>query len=126
MTIPLSEEAAPTESQVEKYKLLYPLLTSIRSEVKDLSKKKQDETLNKLKVEMINKVLSQIKKGVLNDEPSNEFLDLLDVDTLPSNSDAVLIIAQYDTALNQFRSRHFGWEGRDQRWFTKEHPRKKK
>lgn len=75
-----------------------------------------------LKVGMINKILSQIKADVLNDDPSLEFLDLLDDETLPTNSDAVLIIAQYDAAMKQFRAKHYGWDGSDHRWFTKENP----
>ena len=115
-------QTPPTDIQTDKYELLHPLLTSILFEVKELSKKKQDEPLNKLKVGMINKILSQIKADVLSDDPSREFLDLLDDETLPTNSDAVLIIAQYDTAMNQFHAKHFGWDGNNHRWFTKEHP----
>ena len=119
-------QSLPTNLQTEKYELLHPLLKSILFEVKELSKKKQDEPLNKLKVGMINKILSQIKTDVLNDDPSREFLDLLDDATLPTNSDAVLIIAQYDSALSQFHGKHHGWDGSKDRWFTKENPGFKK
>lgn len=115
-------QISPTNIQIQKYELLLPLLKSILFEVKDLSKKKQDEPLNKLKVGMINKILSRIKTEVLNDDPSCEFLDRLDDETLPTNSDAVLIIAQYDAAMTQFHARHYGWDGRHHRWFTREHP----
>lgn len=115
-------QSLPTNVQTEKYELLLPLLKSVLFEVKELSKKKQDEPLNKLKVGMINKILSQIKTEVLNDDPSIEFLDLLDDATLPTNSDAVLIIAQYDAAMSQFHGKHHGWDGSETRWFTKEDP----
>jgi hypothetical protein len=117
-----SSQSPPTNVQIEKYELLYPLLKSILFEVKELSKKKQDEPLNKLKVGMVNKILSQIKTDVLNDDPSREFLDLLDDETLPTNSDAVLIIAQYDAAMTQYQEKHYGWDGSERRWFTKENP----
>ena len=94
-----ASQSAPSTSQAEKFELLHPLLKSVLFEVKELSKKKQDDPLNKLKVGIINKILSQIKTDVLNDDPSREFLDLLDDETLPTNSDAVLIIAQYDAAM---------------------------
>ena len=119
-------QSPPNNSQAEKYELLHPLLKSILSEVKELSKKKQDDPLNKLKVGMINKILSQIKTDVLNDDPSREFLGLLDDETLPTNSDAVLIIAQYDAAMVQFHAKHYGWDGIEQRWFTKENPGSKR
>ena len=119
-------QSLPTNVQTEKYELLLPLLKSVLFEVKELSKKKQDEPLNKLKVGMINKILSQIKTEVLNDDPSIEFLDLLDDATLPTNSDAVLIIAHYDAAMSQFHAKHYGWDGSHKRWFTKENPGFKK
>jgi len=115
-------QTPPTDIQTDKYELLHPFLTCILFEVKELSKKKQDEPLNKLKVRMINKILSQIKVDVLRDDPSHEFLDLLDDESLPTNSDAVLIIAQYDGAMKQFHAKHFRWDGTDHRWVTKEHP----
>lgn len=121
-----ASESLPTSAQAEKHELLYPLLKSILLEVKELSKKKQDEPLNKLKVKMINKILSQIKTNVLNDNPSLEFLDLLDDETLPTNSDAVLIIAQYDAAMAQVHKKYYGYDGRENRWFTKENPRLKR
>ena len=71
---------------------------------------------------MVNKILSQIKTDVLADDPSREFLDLLDDETLPTNSDAVLIIAQYEAAMTQFRTKHYGFDGSEHRWFTRENP----
>lgn len=71
-------------------------------EVKELSKKKQDEFLNKLKVKSINRILIRLKE-LLKNEPLNDFLDLLNEDELPTNSDAVIIIVQYETALQQFK-----------------------
>ena len=117
-----ASQSAPTNSQAEKYELLYPLLKSILFEIKELSRKKQDEPLNKLKVGKVNKILSQIKTDVLNDDPSQEFLDLLDDETLPTNSDAVLIIAQYEAAMAQFHAKHYGYDGNTHRWLTKENP----
>jgi len=36
-----------------------------------------------------------------------ELLDLLDDDSLPSNSDATLIVAQYIAAMNHFEDKYF-------------------
>ncbi len=119
----VSNEHLPTNAQAEKFDMLSPILKSILDEVKELSKKKQDESLNKLKVGMINKVLSQIK-DLLKEDPTCQFLDLLDDATLPTNSDAVLIIAQYKGAMEQFKEKYYGWDGNDNRWFTKEKPGK--
>lgn len=87
----------PSNDLVAKFGMLSPLLSAILDEMREFSKKKQDEVLNKLKVNMINKILIQVKE-VLTDEPASVFLELLDDAILPTNSDAVLIIAQYRAA----------------------------
>jgi len=111
----------PTEEQIEKYKMLSKLLDSIYMELKDFSKKKPDEALNKFKIKTINRVLEQIK-DVLSSEPTIDFLDILDEETIPSNSDAVLIIGQFNAAMAQFKSTYYGYDGYDHRWSTKENP----
>jgi hypothetical protein len=60
-------------------------------------------------VTSLNRILNPIKE-VMKSEPTSEFLDLLDEDTIPSYSDAVLIIAQFQAAMRQFRSTHYGKE----------------
>lgn len=94
-----------TDLQKQEYKNLYPLLIDVLREIKELSKKKQDGILNELKVKTINRILMRLKK-LLADEPLNDFLDLLNEDSLPSNSDAVLVIVQFETALSQFEKKY--------------------
>lgn len=109
--------------RVVKYELLNPLLASLYGEVKDLSAKKQDLILNKVKVTMINRLLRQIR-DLLEGQPTLEFIDLLDEETLPSNSDAVLVLSQYMSAMRQFHGRYYHNEnGRSyNRWHTTDNP----
>ena len=108
-----SKEAKKTaEEQIKLYNTISPLLHSAFNEVKEFSKKKQDEPLNLKKVKMINRLLEKAKE-VLKNEPTVEFLDMLDEDDLPSNSDAVLTMSQFISAMNKFRSDHYhlnGWD----------------
>jgi len=97
-----------TKAEADQYEMLYPILSSVYDEIKELSKKKQDGVLNEVKVKMANRILSKVKT-LLAEDPTNEFLDLLDVDNLPSNSDAVLIIAQFRAAMHQYKDKHFGY-----------------
>lgn len=110
----------PTKADIQRYEMLTPILNSIFNEIKELSKKKQDGLLNKLKVKMINRVLQKIK-DILSAEPVTEFLDLLDEETLPTNSDAALIIAQYDAAMKQFKSKYYIYDELEEeyKWSTK-------
>lgn len=106
-----------TDEQVELYGIISPLLKSMYSEIKDFSKKRLDDPMNLNKVRMINRLLVKAKE-VLKNEASNEYLDLLEEDDLPSISDAVLIVSLYISALDKFHSDHyhydsdlgFGWD----------------
>ena len=91
----------------------------ILSEMRELSKKKPDATLNKNKVEIINRILRDLG-SILGQEPEGKYLDLLDDDDLPQNSDAVLVMVQYETALSAFGRRYRGSIGGHRGWITKE------
>lgn len=119
----LTKNALPSEADIVKYEMLLELLNSLILETKELSKKKPDEALNKLKISMINKVLGQLKE-LLKKEATDEFLDLLDEESIPSNSDAVLILGQFRAAMDQFKNKYYGKsrEFGSRRWFTKENP----
>lgn len=113
----------PSEADVVKYEMLTGLLSSVYNEIRELSKKKPEERLNEFKIKSINRILIQIKE-LLKGEPTNEFLDPLDSETLPSNSDSVLVIGQFNTATEQFKKKYYVYSGAKWRWSTKENPAK--
>lgn len=108
----------PTESQVEQFKMLDELLGSIYLEMKEFSKKKPDEPLNKFKVKNVNRVLEQVKDILMN-EPTITFLDILDDELLPTNSDAILVIGQFKASMERFQKKCSAGFGK---WKTKENP----
>lgn len=120
-----AKESLPKLELVEKYDMLSPMLDSALTEMREFSKKKQDGVLNPLKVKVINRLLTDIK-SILSSEACTEYLDILDEDTLPQNSDAVLILGQFRAAMNQFREKYYGYDGSNRRWFTQENPDLKK
>ena len=107
----------PTKENAEQFDMLFPILDSVYNEIRELSKKKQDGVLNEMKVKMANRILSKVKT-ILKDDPTLEFLDLLDEVSLPTNSDAVLIIAQFKAAMQQYKGKHYGWSGMENTWTT--------
>lgn len=119
----LSGKNLPKEADIVKYEMLEKLINSSFAEMKEFSKKKPDELLNKFKVTSLNRILAPIKE-LLKDEPTLSFLDLLDEDTIPSYSDSILIIAQFQSAMAQFKSTFYGYDGLHTRWFTVENPGK--
>ena len=112
----------PTQAIVDRFLLHLRMLESLAKEVRELSKKKQQDALNVTKVQLVNRVLKPLKYEILAELPSSAFLDLLDEDLLPTNSDAVLVISQYEAALAEFRSEFYRKEavGYDYYWATVE------
>lgn len=105
--------------RVESYQGVIAIFNALFREVKDLSKKKPEATLNKTKVNQINRVL-QDAKAVVESEPEAKYCDLLETEDLPQYSDAILVMAQFDGALKAFRSRHYGpidQHGIQQDWY---------
>ena len=118
----------PTEKNIEDYKLLKDMLHSQKKEFDLLSKKKADGQLNPIKIKMANRVLEPLKE-IFKHEESHKFLDPLNEDEMPTNSDVVLIISQYETAINDFKSRYYQrdeYQSSDYstttRWMTEEFP----
>ncbi len=106
MSTKKQSEEYTTKEKAAKHDMLSPMLDGIYNEAKELSKKKQADVLNELKVKMINRILQQIKE-LLAEEPTADFIDLLDNETLPTNSDAVLILAQFRSAMAQFENSYY-------------------
>ncbi len=119
--VPDPASPPPTEEQAAAYDRLVPMLEAAHHEMTELSKKKQDGVVNALKIKMINRLLAELSK-VVEKDPSHAFLDLLDEDTLPQNSDVVLILSQWKAALKQFHGKHYGLDGSRYRWFTADQP----
>ena len=55
---------------------------------------------------MVNRVIEPLNE-LLKNEPSHKYLDVLNEDDLPTNSDVVLIISQYEKALLNFKNKYF-------------------
>lgn len=96
----------PTEKDIEDYSLLKDMLTAQKREFDLLSNKKSDGPLNKMKIKMVNRVLEPLNE-LLKNEPSYKFLDILNEDDMPTNSDVVLIISQYEKAMDNFKNKYF-------------------
>lgn len=99
-------ENSVSQSDVDQYELLKPLLVAAYKEMQELSKKKPDSALNAYKVKMVNRILIPSKE-LFKSEPSYNFLDTLNSDDLPTNSDVVIILGQYLKALDMFHSRYY-------------------
>ncbi|MHC8343225.1 hypothetical protein [Pseudomonas sp. RT6P73] len=103
--------------QAELYEVTKPLLQSMYEEFKELSKKKPEAALSKGKVKIVNRLLERVRE-VLVGEASMDFLDLFDEDDIPQNSDVVLMLSQYVAGIAAFKDKYYGYNGRENVWFT--------
>jgi hypothetical protein len=94
-----------TQKQATDYGVLNPLLVAMYDEFQELSKKKPQDVVSKGKVKLVNRMLTPVLE-LLDDEPSRVFLNLLDEDDLPENSDVVLMLGQAIAAMKSFRARY--------------------
>ena len=97
-----NESVVISRADVTLYEALWPLLSAMRDDYSELSKKKPDGTLNKLKVHGVNRLLTDLKE-LLKNESVIRYLDLLSDDDLPQYSDVTIILSQYVAAMNSFR-----------------------
>lgn len=108
----LKKTGSVTSAQAHDHEVLSPLLTALYNEFQELSKKKPQEPVSRSKVKVVNRVLQPVI-DLLDDEPQRKFLETLDDDDLPQNSDVVLMLGQALTAMKAFRTRYYdglaGW-----------------
>ncbi|UFS76038.1 hypothetical protein LPB73_01045 [Tardiphaga sp. 37S4] len=110
-----SDQSKTTEHKVAEYTTLSPLLQAMCKEFQELSRKKPDGQVGPTKVKMVNRLLKAIHQ-ILEGEPSRSYLDDLNEDDLPQNSDVVLILSQTEAAMDAFRTRYYRLNGARYDW----------
>lgn len=109
-----------TKTTIEKAKThdtTMPLLNSMYNEFKELSKKKPDASVSKYKINIVNRLLDNVRIVLVNEEHI-DFLDVLNEDDIPQVSDVTLILSQYVAAMKEFKEKYNGWNGVEHGWFT--------
>ncbi len=99
--------------KAELYEITMPLLQAMYREFKELSKKKPEGAVGKVKIKVVNRLLTKCQE-VLEAEASIDYLDVLDEDDVPQNSDVVLTLSQYVAAMQQFQSTYYEYN----KWTT--------
>lgn len=100
---------ATTDAAVQVYQSSRPIFEAILREVRELSRKKPEATMSSGKVKIVNRVLTDLLV-ILKDEPTGKYLEILNDETLPQVSDAVLAMVQFETALKAFFARYYRHE----------------
>lgn len=106
-------------SVVKEYRSSGVVFEGLLKEVRELSRKKPDATMSAGKVKIVNRVLDDLV-GFLRDEPEGKYLERLDDAALPQVSDAVLVMVQFETALDAFKGRYMQRVSGKLQWVTEE------
>ncbi len=113
----MNKKELTTNDLAAAYDKCAHIFFGLLKEIRELSKKKPDATLSNYQVKVINRALRDAQK-IFDASDQAEYLDLLDDEDLPRNSDAILVMVQYESALKDFRERHHGHLGGGERgWF---------
>lgn len=119
--LPLSNQNLPKEADTLLFDIIERMVYSTFKEMKEFSGKRPNETISPIKAASLNKLCEPIKR-ILKKEPYASFLDLIDLENLPSYSDTILLLINYQTAMKSFRASYFGYNKNEIAWFTKENP----
>jgi hypothetical protein len=92
------------QEEVDLFEKVQSQLEGLHSEIGALSKKSQNDALNKFKLKFVNQILVEANKILgKNYKPFSDF-ELFNEDEIPSNSDATMIISQYLGCMEQLRT----------------------
>ncbi len=93
-------------SDIENLEKCLGKIEGFHTEMGALSKKSPDGPLNTFKLAFINRALADVNNLLGKEYRPFEDFDLFSEDALPTNSDVVLILAQYREALELYRAAH--------------------
>ena len=91
-----------SKENVWQFEKLEQQLFSFLIEISELSKKKPNDALNKFKLKFINSTLEALNELLGEHRPFKDF-STFDVEELPTNSDVVVILAQYAASTYNLR-----------------------
>jgi hypothetical protein len=93
-----------TKQEVDNFEKLQAQLEGLHNEISALSKKSQNDALNKFKLKFVNKIISD--SNILlgsNYRPFSDF-EIFDENDLPTNSDVAMMLTQYLSCFEKLRA----------------------
>ena len=93
-----------TKKDVDNFEKLQAQLEGLHNEISALSKKSQNDALNKFKLKFVNKIISD-SNDLLgeNYKPFADF-DSFEENDIPTNSDVAMMLTQYLSCLEKLRA----------------------
>jgi hypothetical protein len=99
-------------AEVQKFEMIEPQLSALRSEFNQLKAKKPEAPVSKAKIKMVNAVLGDALE-LLERLPEAKYLAPLEEDDIPQVSDVAMLLSQFQKAMARFELLH----KQGSRWF---------
>ena len=93
-----------SKNDIEVFEKVQSQIKALHEEIGILSKKKPDDGINKFKLKLVNNVLAQANKLLCKKYKPFPDFELFEMDRIPTNSDVVIILAQYLNCMEKLRS----------------------
>jgi hypothetical protein len=105
------------KKDVDVFEKLQAQLDGLHLEISSLSKKSQNDALNKFKLKFVNQILREAN-DLLGDKykPFSDF-GLFDENDLPTNSDVAMMLTQYLSCFEKLRADNVTKEERGIKWY---------
>ena len=104
------------QEQVEMFEKVHAQLEGLHSEISALSKKSQNDALNKFKLKFVNQILTEANI-VLGDsyKPFADF-DIFNDEEIPTTSDVAMMLTQYLSCFEKLRTDNVTYSGGKYYW----------
>jgi hypothetical protein len=103
---------------IDEFEAVEAQVSAAREELLVLVKKNPHDALSKFKLSLVNGLLRRANALLAEDErPLADFSEF-DADELPSNSDVVVVLAQYLAALENLRVKHIQYSRGEWSWVS--------
>jgi hypothetical protein len=93
-----------TKQEVDNFEKLQAQLEGLHNEISALSKKSQNDALNKFKLKFVNKIISDSNELLgKNYKPFSDF-ETFEENYMPTNSDVAMMLTQYLSCFEKLRA----------------------
>jgi hypothetical protein len=100
-----------TPEDIALFQKIRSQIDQLYREISALSKSKPDSPLNTFKLHLINEKLAEANRFLTGTFKPFATFEQLDVDAIPSNSDVVMVLSQYNDRLEAWYNAHRIWDG---------------
>lgn len=91
------------KEQIDTFEKTQAQLEALHNEVSALSKKAQNDAVNKFKLKFVNQILEEANKILGDKYKPFSYFELFDENDIPTTSDVALVISQYLGCMERLR-----------------------